>query len=190
MAGALGELDPGMARSLSEAGPEKLLENLAEEYAALFLVPGGIPPYESARVHGMLNQKPAWEAEEFYRRCGLVIGEECRILPDHLGMEMEFMGYLADKEACAQLDGDEEEALKWSGLQFEFFQDHIGRWAFGFLEDMAKYAFHPFYKGIGSLTMKFLEVEQEHLVVIRKIGEEDRLPGKNRNVSRPEGGKS
>jgi TorA maturation chaperone TorD len=127
--------------------------------------------------------------EEFYRKCGLVLRDDLRILPDHFGMELEFMGYLAGREAEAGLKEDEEEAMKWSGLQSEFFQEHIGKWAFGFLEDMAKYAFHPFYKGIGSLTFKFLEGEKEDLGS-RRQGEEKRTPGTNMNVSRPEGGRS
>jgi TorA maturation chaperone TorD len=120
VADALEELEPSIRRFVEDSEPEKLLNDLAEEYAALFLVPGGIPPYESVRLHGMLNQKPSWEVEEFYRKCGLVVREECRILPDHLGMELDFMGYLAEKEAEARRNKEEEQAAMWLGLQGEF----------------------------------------------------------------------
>jgi TorA maturation chaperone TorD len=33
-------------------------------------------------------------------------------------------------------------------------------WAFDFLRDLQRLAFHPFYKGVGSLTMRFLETEK------------------------------
>jgi putative dimethyl sulfoxide reductase chaperone len=162
MAEALGELAPGIKDILDSDEPEKQQDDLAEEYAALFIVPGGIPPYESVRLHGLMNQKPAWEVEEFYRRCGLVVKEGCRILPDHLGMELEFMGYLAEKEGDAQQCRDEREFAKWSGFQKEFFQGHIDPWAFDFLRDLQRLAFHPFYKGLASLIVQFLDTEKEY----------------------------
>jgi putative dimethyl sulfoxide reductase chaperone len=162
IAGALGELAPGIRNILDSDEPEKQLGELAQEYAALFIVPGGIPPYESVRLHGLMNQKPSWEVEEFYRHCGLAIKEECRMLPDHLGMELEFMGYLAEKEGDAQRRRDEKESAKWSGFQQEFFRGHIDPWAFDFLRDLQRVTFHPFYKGIGSLIVQFLDTEKEY----------------------------
>jgi len=171
VAAAFGELDPDIACYLNDQESQKLLNDLAEEYAALFIVPGGISPHESVRLHGMLNQKPAWEAEAFYRRGGLVISDECRLMPDHLGMELEFMGYLAGREAEAHAKQDEEEAAKWIGLQGDFFQNHIDNWAFSFLTDLQRYAFHPFYKGLGSLTINYLKTEKGHLGIPER-GEE------------------
>lgn len=132
-----------------------LLEELAEEYAALFLVSGGLPPYESVRLKGLLCQEPATEVEEYYRRCGIVMKEEWkRIFPDHLGLELEFLGYLCDKEVT---DGG-----LWSEYQREFFEAHLGRWCFDYLSDLEKCAFHPFYKEIAVLTREFLESEREY----------------------------
>ena len=175
MAEAFGELDSDIACYLNDQEPQKLLKDLAEEYAALFIVPGGISPHESVRLHGMLNQKPAWEAEEFYRRCGLVMRDECRLMPDHLGLELEFMGYLAGREAEAHAKQDEEEAAQLIGLQGNFFQNHIDNWAFSFLADLQRYAFHPFYKGLGSLTVNYLKTEKEYLGT-PKNGKENTLP--------------
>lgn len=175
VAGALGELDPDIRRLLFDPEPKKLLDELADEFAALFLVPGGIPPYESVRIHGMLNQKPSWEVEEFYRCCGLAVREESRMLPDHLGMELDFLGRLAAREAEARRQGDDALAAKWACLQAEFFQNHIAAWAFVFLRDLERLAYHPFYKTAGSLTRRFLETEKEYLG-IPGGGEENRFP--------------
>ncbi|GAB4410705.1 MAG: molecular chaperone TorD family protein [Thermodesulfovibrionales bacterium] len=142
---------------------ERLLNDLAEEYAALFVVSGGIPPYESARLKGLLCQEPASEVEEFYRRCGLVVKEDCGIIPDHLGMEMEFMGYLASRESDAWKAGDEKTAIEWSDRQREFFASHINNWVFDFLKDLERLALHPFYRDMGRLTQRFLETEQGYL---------------------------
>ncbi len=96
-------------------------------------------------------------------------------MPDHLGMELEFMGYLAGREADARANQDEKETGKWIGLQGDFFRNHIDNWAFGFLTDLQKYAFHPFYKGLGSLTMSYLKTEKEHLCIPER-GEENTIP--------------
>jgi TorA maturation chaperone TorD len=102
--------------------------------------------------------------------------EDCRILPDHFGMELDFMGYLAGKEAEARLNDDGEEAAKWLGLEREFFQNHIDLWVFAFLRDVERLAFHPFYKTVGSLTMRFLETEKEHLGIPTGGGDGGLLP--------------
>ncbi|HEX9113266.1 MAG TPA: molecular chaperone TorD family protein [Nitrospirota bacterium] len=171
IAQAFEELAPNIRCILDHPVPETLLNDLAEEYAALFVVPGGVPPYESVRLRGMINQQPAWEVEEFYRHCGLVMRDECRIMPDHIGMELDFMGDLAGKEAEARLNDDGEEAAKWLGLEREFFQNHIDLWVFAFLRDVERLAFHPFYKTVGSLAMRFLETEKEHLGIPKGGGD-------------------
>lgn len=158
---SLSELGVDFGKILNSKPEEKLLDELAEEYAALFIVPGGIPPYESVRLKGMLCQEPEWKTREFYKRCGLVVKEDLKIFSDHLGMELEFMGYLADKEASAWENKDEKTAAEWASLQKEFFTEHLDKWVFDFLNDVDRCAFHPFYKEAARLTRSFLEIEKE-----------------------------
>lgn len=148
---------------LPDTNQEKLLNELSEEYAALFIVSGGILPYESARLKGLLCQEPTSEVEDFYRRCGLIVREDCHVLPDHLGMELEFMSYLARKESEAWKKGDERAASRWFRHQREFFTNHITMWVFDFLVDLMSCTLHPFYREIGRLTQRFLETEKEYL---------------------------
>jgi TorA maturation chaperone TorD len=150
-------------RELRDKGHDRLLEELAEEYAALFIAPGGIPPYESVRLTGLLNQEPACEVEAFYRRCGLQLREDCSVLPDHLGMELAFMGHLAAMEGGALEEGDEGGVSQWIALQEEFFARHLGRWAIPYLQDLMKYAAHPLYREMAGLTIAFLETERDSL---------------------------
>lgn len=163
---ALHSLDIDISKILPDIPQDRLLDELAEEYAALFIVPGGIPPYESVRIEGQLYQKSAFEVEEFYKNCGLVIKDDFTLFPDHIGMEFEFMGYLADKEAVALINSIMGEAEKWLELQREFFEVHLNKWAFKFLLDMEKCAFHPFYRGLAGLTQRFLETEKEYFMEI------------------------
>mgnify|MGYP001558401996 CR=1 FL=1 len=112
------EVGVDFSKILFDKPEEKLLDELAQEYAALFIVPGGIPPYESVRLKGLLCQEPEWKVREFYKRCGLVIKEDCKIFSDHLGMELEFMGYLADKESEAWNSNSEKNVWKPMASKF------------------------------------------------------------------------
>lgn len=162
---SLNGLGVDFSRILSNVSDEaKFLDELATEYAALFIIAGGIPPYESVRLKGMLCQEPEARVRAFYERCGLAVKDENKIFSDHLGMELEFIGYLADKEADAWNNNDEKTASEWNRLQKEFFAEHLDKWAFGFLKDMAVCAFHPFYKEVVKLTEGYLEIEKEDLI--------------------------
>lgn len=163
---ALHSLDIDISKIVPDIPQDRLLDELAEEYAALFIVPGGIPPYESVRLEGQLYQKSAFEVEEFYKKCGLFISDDFTLFPDHIGLEFEFMGYLADKESDSLINQTGDDSEKWLELQMEFFEGHISKWAFKFLQDMEKCAFHPFYKGLVELTQRFLETEKEFFMEI------------------------
>lgn len=147
---------------------EKLLDELSEEFAALFIVPGGIKPYESVGLKGLLCQEPSFEVEEFYKRCGLEVKGESGLLPDHLGMELLFIGYLAGKEAEAWDNNDDETAAKWLDYENDFFETHINRWVLDFLRDMERLSFHPFYEGLSQLTLRFIESEKIYLNALAK----------------------
>jgi anaerobic sulfite reductase subunit A len=159
----LRELGVDINKILPDTPEKELLDVLAEEYAGLFLLAGGLPPYESVRLKGMLCQQPEAEVMEFYKRCGLVHREETKIFADHLGIELEFMGYLADKETGAHKNNDRKEAGRWRGFQKEFFDEHLDKWVFGFLDDLDRCASHPFYSEMSRLTRGFLELEKREL---------------------------
>lgn len=173
----LKEIDKGLLCALRQCpiispdilnkSDDVLLNELAEEYAALFLVSGGLPPYESVRLKGLLCQEPTIEVERFYEKCGLVLKDEWkRIFPDHLGLELEFMGFLCDKEA------EDSENNLWADYQREFFVDHLNQWVFDYLNDLERCSFHPFYREVARLTREFLESEKEYLVSIGEVKEQ------------------
>jgi DMSO reductase family type II enzyme chaperone len=79
---------------------------LAAEYTRLFDVGTSGPP---CPLHGGLwigdRMKTMEEVLRFYRHFGLTVGGEPSELPDHLGLELEFLHYLAFRESQALLDG-------------------------------------------------------------------------------------
>lgn len=169
MTSTLKELGVDIDKFLPNVPEDKLLDQLAEEYASLFILPGGLSPYESVRLKGMLCQEPEDKVKEFYSKCGLVIKDE-KIFADHLGMELKFMGYLVDKETEALTKNAESDGGKWRDIQREFFNVHINSWVFDYLKDLKEYSYHPFYEEFSRLAKEFLEMEQAEYKVAEAAG--------------------
>ena len=143
----------------------ELLENLAVEYARLFIVPGcNVYLYESVYTNSakMLYGESAQQVYDFYQRCGMSVVDE-RLMPDHIGLELELMSYLKQKEAKA-LENGKQDASKWLELQNEFMTAHPGRWAVQFFEAVEKEAEHPFYRKMTKLGRQLVKLEGEGLV--------------------------
>ncbi len=170
---------PGFGQALRDAGvdldggieqqPEaELLEDLAVEYAALFLGPGGhISPHESvhAETSGVLWGQSTGEVKRYIEAAGFAYDPECHGLPDHISVELEFMAALAGEEARAFRDGDYSAASNCLKYQKEFLADHLGEWAPAFCRQVTERAEHPFYRGIARLTAEFLKAERHEIFV-------------------------
>ena len=127
---------------------EALLEELAVEYARLFIVPGkAIPPYESVWCEERFMGNSTQAVKDFYRRCGIKISDET-LMPDHIGLELELMGYLIENK---------------NELAGEFMKEHLGKWAPQFFSLIEKEASHPFYKEMAKLGKRLLEIENEEI---------------------------
>ncbi|MEW5768558.1 MAG: molecular chaperone TorD family protein [bacterium] len=156
----------GFCESLKSAGidfgdeflsrnEEELLEDLAVEYARLFIVPGiSLPPYESVYAEGMLSGESAQQVGNFYRKCGMEV-VEASFLPDHVGLELELMSYLKQKEADALKNGNQDTS-RWMELQKEFMADHLGKWVPQFFTMVEKGTESPFYKEMAKLGRELL----------------------------------
>jgi TorA maturation chaperone TorD len=171
---SLKELGVDIGRCLACESEDKLLDDLATEYAALFLTPGGLSPHESVRLKGLLMQEPASKVLAFYKECGLEIPKEYRGFPDQLGVEFEFMGYLADEECKAWQENKAEKGRELEKLQARFMREHLSKWVVGFCKEVEEVAFHPFYKEMVGLTRRFIESEIEELIgTVEETGEEE-----------------
>jgi DMSO reductase family type II enzyme chaperone len=98
---ALEVISPSLAASLDRSALRVLedADALAVEYTRLFDVGTSGPP---CPLHGGLwvgdRMKTMEEVLRFYRHFGLTVGGEPSELPDHLGLELEFLHYLAFRE--------------------------------------------------------------------------------------------
>ena len=164
IADSLKDLGLDIGECLKSESDNKLLDDLATEYAALFLTPGGLSPHESVKLKGLLLQEPASKVLAFYKACGLEIPKDYKGFPDQLGVELEFMGYLAGEEFKALQKGKTEKANELAVLQERFLREHLSKWVVDFCKEVEDVAFHPFYKEMAGLTRAFMETEIKELI--------------------------
>ena len=173
--------DPSMTGVFSALGiklnygflkkPEhELLENLAVEYARLFIGPGKhISPHES--VHhkrddgqwGQLWGPSTAEVKRIIESAGLSYQSEYTGLPDHISVELEFLQQVTLAEEKAWDDGDKDLALACLKKEKKFIEEHLAGWIPAFCEKIIKEADFPFYRAIAELTQKFIEFEKNEV---------------------------
>ncbi len=158
----LKDLGIKLGKDFYNTDEEKLLDRLAAEYSSLFNKQGGLIPEESANIAHCGKQKPS--VKEIYTKAGFDIPENLKVSPDHLSVELEFMGGLVKKEAKAWQKADAVEAEKWRNLQIEFLLKHLGLWVMEFAKKVEETSSHSFYKGIARLTREFMDSELDELL--------------------------
>lgn len=154
------EFEPDLADSGDDA---VLIEQLAVEYAALFLGPGGhISPHES--VHSNPDGGQLWGDEtvavkRFIEALDLELLEDYHGLPDHLSVELELMANLAGHEARGWEQNDLSSAANALAYQQEFMQEHLMRWVPLFCKKVIETAEMSFYRSVARMTQDFLASE-------------------------------
>ena len=151
---------------VDEAGKiSNLKEELEAEHTAIFTLPSGAIPHESVyldkdrRLGGSVTMGVA----EFYQRAGADIADASIVMPDHLGMELEFMGFLCGIEKELWESDDNGALSKCIELQREFLEEHLLRWILPCCERIMESALYGFYKAIALFALGFLKGEKEHV---------------------------
>ena len=173
-----GSIVPAFAGGPGEEGPADLREFLAEtpglpgleeelaaEHAALFVLPSGVIPHEAFYLDPdkRLGGKVTIAVQRFYAGAGLSLLEHCIEMPDHLGLELEFMA------ALCRLEGELEETRDAAALprcvefQRTFLEEHLSRWAPECCENVIRHARRGWYRAIAHFTLAFLRSERAHL---------------------------
>jgi DMSO reductase family type II enzyme chaperone len=100
------------------------------------------------------------ELKAFLTRFGLVMNEEFREVEDSLMAELEFMQFLAAKEAQAiELDRDEQ---PYRRAQRDFLIRHLGRWVPRIAQDAAEID-SSFYRSIATIASNFVARDESAL---------------------------
>ncbi len=141
---------------------------LTESFDELFNVPGPryLTPYESVfrdsrvlddgrEVSGLTFGPSTDDVIRYYHLAGLEISEEYDELPDHIGLEVEFMRYLCEREAEALADGEEGLAATIRETEKGFLERHLTAWAPELLARAEACSAHPFYGCLLRLLPEF-----------------------------------
>jgi putative dimethyl sulfoxide reductase chaperone len=143
------------------------LEDAVLDFEALFRVPGSryLSPYESvyrsqtASGWGCLCGPETTAVERLYLNAGLGPNAGFSELPDHVGVELEFMATLCHKAVEALQAGDAATAQEYHHQQFCFFEEHLGTWVRLLAERLSSQAQTSLYRFLGNFLNLFLELE-------------------------------
>ena len=145
-----------------------LADNLAVEYTRLFLGPGKhISPHESVQLKrgsGILWGPETSAVRQAYRAAGYDMGEAETDIPDHLSVELDFLGLLAKEEAQAWEGQAHDRTEKFLQLQHSFISDHLGKWAARFCAKVKEEAEFSFYPAFADLLRGYLSGEKAEIV--------------------------
>lgn len=97
----------------------------------------------------------------FYKAFGLQMADKARL--DHITVELEFMHFLAYKEAYALANHGAGRARLCRAVQRKFMQDHLGRWGGRFARLLANKADGGYFAGVAALLEAFLAAETRFL---------------------------
>lgn len=135
---------------------------LAIEHTRLFEVGTSGPPCPlyGGLYHGA-RMKTMEETVRFYEHFGLGLSEEPRELPDHLTTQLEFVHFLAFREAEALESGDD--AGPWRRAGRDFVARHPGRWVPKLLSRLAGASPDPWHAALFDLLSRWLALDLRHL---------------------------
>lgn len=133
-------------------------DRLSVDYASLFVGPfeliaapyGSVYMDQGRRIMG----DSTLAVLRFYQDAGLSVdvGEP----PDHVVIELEFMYYLANREASARADGLDEDAAGYREMQARFFAKYLQPWIFEFCRLIRSGTENPFYRSLADCLDRFM----------------------------------
>ncbi len=121
--------------------------------------------YESDYVKGSDKPTILLELKAFYKNFGLTVAENSRELEDSLTGELEFMHFLAAKEA--QSLTEELNVEPYVLAQDDFLSRHLAAWIPEFRKDVAKKSIITFYRTLAEITELLVGYEAERLSHVR-----------------------
>jgi putative dimethyl sulfoxide reductase chaperone len=98
-----------------------------------------------------------------YTAFGVRVSDAAHERPDHIVIELDFMNFLAAKEAHAARQGQSVKARLCRRAQKLFFRRHLGCWARAFAGDFGAAAHLDFHRRLGQLLEALILAEAEYL---------------------------
>ncbi len=181
----------GLAAALAHLGLPELADGepvgTPEAFDALFghTARGRVCPYETeyGNLHTFRQSQDLADIQGYYVAFGLGRREDRRERVDHLGVEYEFLGFLARKEALALEAGDEKQSAVTLRAYRTFLRDHLSRFGVAVSARLSRADRRGFYGRVGAVSAAFLrsecdrlDVPSEHESLTPRRDEPDRTP--------------
>ena len=142
-------------------------EEFESEYIGTFDIAFGpshpCPLHESDYRDDVSSTEITEELLRFYEHFQVKLSDKERDYPDHLVVELEFVAYLAKKEADAGKRGNDP--APYRRAQVDFLERHLDKWVPKLDEKIQKSIKQSFYQGASSFLREFLS---NHLSYLRK----------------------
>nr|QOV09075.1 Chaperone protein TorD [uncultured Dehalococcoidia bacterium] len=158
--------------SITKMDVETTLKLLMADRARLFRSSANStfkPPYENLYRPNPGENRLAAELREFYKKENLSPDQLDSELPDYLGVELNFIYQLVQREADEWMIGDN--ALKTAVAEVEFLRQHLGNWIGKYVAEARQSAATGFYRGFLTMLEGFIAMERTYLVGL--TGHED-----------------
>lgn len=138
---------------LREAALDSDLKQLDDEYHRLFigLGRGEVVPYGSWHMTGYLMEKPLSDLRDDLRRLGLKADDREKDPEDHIAALCECMALLIRAQDINE------------PMQRQFFERHVNPWAGKFFNELHQADSAVFYKPVGVLGQRFMDLENQYL---------------------------
>jgi TorA-specific chaperone len=156
-----------------ERSSDAVVEELAVEYAALFLGTEHVRgrrtrPYASVHLSEdrTLMQEPFARIRDFYSQSGFARLDGSRELEDHISVMLEFLGQMAESTAEHLMRRDSA-AQEWLRLQEAFLSEHMLTWTPTFCRHVSQDDETGFYKGFALITSALLKADKEVVQDVR-----------------------
>lgn len=176
LSAAANALTTAFGRAASFGLPEA---EIVAEHTRLFTLPSGVVPHESyyadenQRVGGHVTAA----VKQYYDDAVAELTGACLELPDHIGVELEFMQFLCDIEKQFWTEPNEDGLRRCLDFQSGFLAEHLLRWHRGLCQKIQSETSLDIYRALATLTIEFLEAERTFVPELAKeIHSEWRTP--------------
>lgn len=156
---AADELTACFLRAAAEKQPAS---EIVAEHTRLFVLPSGVVPHESnytdenRRVGGRVTAS----VQRTYDAAAARLTGACLELPDHMGVELEFMKFLCDIEAQLWQEPNRDGLQRCLEFQEGFLAEHLLRWHRALCDRIVGESNMDLYRALARLTVDFLEAER------------------------------
>src|SRR5689334_10062832 len=160
-------LDRELTSALAGGDPRRTREALLVEYTRFAGVPLLCPHYEADLIGGdpFRAVHVVSDVAAFYAAFGVQVSAVAHERPDYIGVELDFMRLLASKETYAAARSDRRHVRLCRTAQARFFEEHLGRWAAMFAENLGRVVGSSFYRAAARLLLQFVAAETSYLAV-------------------------